>query len=127
MRTIATGLAAAMLLTVGTVAGANETRGELGYARGALGYDALIAGDLDRAERQIADARSVARDDPARLINLAYIHMQTGRMQSARALFEAVRDHRTSFVVELANGETANTRDVAQRALARMNRAYATR
>lgn len=127
MRNFATWLAATMLLAVSSAATASDARGEIGYARGALGYDALIAGDLERAEQQIADARNVARDDPARLINLAYIHMQTGRMQSARALFEMVRDHRTSFIVELANGETAETREVARRALARMNRAYATR
>lgn len=127
MRTVSTAVAATLALTAATGVLANETRGEVGYSRGALGYDALMAGDLDRAEQQIADARNVARDDPARLINLAYIHMQTGRVQSARTLFEMVRDHRTSFVVELANGEAADTREVARRALARMNRAYATR
>lgn len=128
MRAILMIAAAAGALAMGATATASPDRsGEVGYARGALGYDALVAGDLRRAEQQIASANSVATDDPARLINLAYIHMQTGRVRSAQALFEAVRDHREHFMVELANGTTADTRDVARRALERMNRAYAAR
>ena len=121
--------AGAMALVCGVTASPvyAQARGEVGYARGALGYDALVAGDLRGAERQIASARGVAQDDPARLINLAYIHMQTGRLASARALFETVRDSRTHFMVELANGDAVDTRDVARRALARMNRGYASR
>lgn len=129
MRTLAKLAVLSCGLALATMAQAEPARtGEVGYARGALGYDALMAGDMTRAEQQIADARGVARDDPARMINLAYIHMQTGRLQSARQLFEAVRDHRDHFMVELANGEAVDTREVAQRALTRLNRAsYAAR
>lgn len=129
MRTLAKFAALSCGLALAVAAQAEPARtGEVGYTRGALGYDALMAGDLPRAERQIADARDVASNDPAQMINLAYIHMQTGRLQSARALFEAVRDQRDHFMVELANGEVADTRVVAQRALVRLNRAaYAAR
>lgn len=104
------------------MANATDTRGEIGYANGALGYDALVAGDLPRAEAQLNARHGVTMNDPARLLNLANVYMQTGRTQEARALLIAVRDNRTSFDVELANGAIASTRDVARRALARMDR-----
>lgn len=112
---------------IGGTAMAQTAQGEVGYARGSLGYDALRANDLRRAEVQIESAQGIAADDPARLINLGYIHMRTGRIQSAQRLFEAVRDHRTNVMLELANGEVASSRDVARRALARMTPSFATR
>lgn len=129
MRTILTALALTIGATIGmaTVAAANERAGEVGYSNGALGYDALVAGQVRIAEAQIEASRQADSNDPARLINLGYAHMQTGRYRSAQALFEAARDSHRHFVVELANGETADTRDVARRALARMTRMVATR
>lgn len=112
---------------IGGTAMAQTAQGEVGYARGSLGYDALRANDLRTAEVQIESAQGIAADDPARLINLGYIHMRTGRIQSAQRLFEAVRDHRTNVMLELANGEVASSRDVARRALARMTPSFATR
>lgn len=122
--TLAIALGASM---IGGAATAQTTQGEVGYARGSLGYDALRANDLRTAEVQIESAQGIAADDPARLINLGYIHMRTGRIQSAQRLFEAVRDHRRDVMLELANGEVANSRDVARRALARMTPSIATR
>jgi Tfp pilus assembly protein PilF len=112
---------------IGSTALAQTTQGEIGYARGSLGYEALRANDLRTAEVQIESAQGIAADDPARLINLGYIHMRTGRIQSAQRLFEAVRDHRQNVMLELANGEVASSRDVARRALARMTPSLATR
>lgn len=122
--TLAIALGASM---IGGAATAQTTQGEVGYARGSLGYDALRANDLRTAEVQIESAQGIAADDPARLINPGYIHMRTGRIQSAQRLFEAVRDHRRDVMLELANGEVANSRDVARRALARMTPSIATR
>lgn len=101
--------------------------GEIGYERGSLGFDAIIAGDLRTAESQIENARTVAANDPARLINLGYIHMRTGRTQSAQRLFETARDQRSGVALQLANGDVADSRDVARRALARMNPVLANR
>lgn len=98
-----------------------QTAGELGYARGALGYDALVAGDLWTAEVQIETARDIDAADPARLINLGYIHMRTGRIQTAQRLFEAARDSARPTMLVLASGEVISSRDVAQRALDRMS------
>jgi Tfp pilus assembly protein PilF len=98
----------------------DRTAGEIGYAPGTLGYDALRAGDLRTAEIQIESAQGIDAADPARLINLGYIHMRTGRIQTAQRLFEAARDSRQPVMLELANGETMSSRDVARRALARL-------
>ncbi|MEQ1726677.1 MAG: tetratricopeptide repeat protein [Sphingopyxis sp.] len=110
-----------------TAATASGRAGEVGYAAGALGYDALVAGDVRAAEAQIEANRQADANDPARLINLGYIHMQTGRYRSAQALFEAARDSQRHFDVELANGEVADTRTVARRALSRMTHMVASR
>jgi hypothetical protein len=62
---------------------ANPAGGEIGYPRESLGYDALVAGRFHQAEVQIETSRGVAVDDPARLLNLGAVHMQTGRLRAA--------------------------------------------
>lgn len=104
-----------------------QTAGEIGYARGSLGYDAIVSGDLRTAETQIETARDIDAADPARLINLGYIHMRTGRIQTAQRLFEAARDARRPVMLVLANGEVMSSRDVAERALNRMSPSLANR
>ena len=104
-----------------------QNAGEIGYARGSLGYDAIVSGDLQTAESQIENARDVDAADPARLINLGYIHMRTGRIQTAQRLFEAARDNARPVMLVLANGEVISSRDVASRALARMMPSLAAR
>lgn len=100
---------------------------EIGYARTALGYEALMRADYPTAEAQIEAQRRVAANDPARLLNLAHVHWRTGRLASARALYQAVRDHRRHFAVELANGQVLDSREVARVALDRMGETVALR
>ena len=107
-----------------TAAGAQPA--EIGYERGSLGFEALANGDLGTAEAQIESAQ-VAPNDPARLINLGYIHMRTGRIQSAQRLFEAARAAPAGTMLVLANGEIVDARAVAGRALRRLTPALATR
>lgn len=104
-----------------------QNAGEIGYARGSLGYDAIVAGDLQTAEAQIENARDIDTADPARLINLGYIHMRTGRTQTAQRLFEAARDSARPVMLVLANGEVISSRDVATRALGRIAPSLAAR
>jgi Flp pilus assembly protein TadD len=124
MRTV---LMAAALIVTGASAAHADTGGEVGYPRQSLGYVALVAGNPGLAEVQIETSRGVAVDDPARLLNLGAVHMQTGRIETARHLFEAVRDHRREIMVETANGEAISSRDVARRALSRLNTNLASR
>lgn len=100
---------------------------EIGYARTALGYEALMRADYTTAEAQIEAQRRVAANDPARLLNLAHVHWRTGRLASARALYQAVRDHRRHFALELANGQVLDSREVARLALDRMGETIASR
>ena len=100
---------------------------ELGYARGALGYEALMRADYSVAEQQIEARNGAAANDPARLLNLATVYLRTGRIANARALFEAVRDHRRHFALEMANGAVMDSREVARVALERMGETYAAR
>jgi Tfp pilus assembly protein PilF len=132
MRAVAMMFALAALSTGGVAMAEGQAQnadrsGEIGYARGALGYDALVAGDIRTAEIQLETASNVAANDPARLINLGYVHMRSGRLATAQSLFEAARDSDTSFAVELADGSVADSRDVARRALTRVSQAMASR
>lgn len=111
--------AAAFALALAGSATAAPQSGEVGYPQGALGYDALVQGDFRTAEIQLQTSPSAA-NDPARLINMGYLYLRTGRIANARQMFEAARDSRDHFDVELANGTTADSRDVATRALARL-------
>jgi Tfp pilus assembly protein PilF len=100
---------------------------EIGYARTALGYEALRRADYTAAEAQLEAQRRIAANDPARLLNLANVHWRTGRVASARALYEQVRDHRRHFAVELASGQVLDSREVARIALDRMGETIASR
>lgn len=101
--------------------------GEIGYARGSLGYDALVAGDNERAIKQImADAR-VDRNDPARLINLGQAYARTGRTVEAAQLFSAAVNSREDIDLILANGSIMNSKDAARQALAKLQSRIASR
>ena len=120
-------LAAALVAAVAAPAFAQDRAGEVGYPVGSLGYDALVRGDVRAAEVQLEQGNGVSATDPARLINLGYVHMRAGRYITAQTLFQTVRDSEEHFTVELANGETADTRDVARRALGRLSLTMASR
>lgn len=118
---------AALAVSLASPALAQDRAGEVGYPVGSLGYDALLRGDVRAAEAQLERDNGVAATDPARLINLGYVHMRAGRFITAQTLFQAVRDSEEHFTVELANGETADTREVARRALGRLHVTMASR
>lgn len=120
-------LAAALVAAVAAPAFAQDRAGEVGYPVGSLGYDALVRGDVRAAEVQLERGNGVSATDPARLINLGYVHMRAGRYITAQTIFQTVRDSEEHFTVELANGETADTRDVARRALGRLSLTMASR
>lgn len=119
--------AAALVAGLASPALAQDRAGEVGYPVGSLGYDALVRGDVQAAEVQLERGNGVAATDPARLINLGYVHMRAGRFITAQTLFQTVRDSEEHFTVELANGETADTRAVARRALGRLQMTLASR
>lgn len=101
--------------------------GEIGYAQGSLGYDALIAGDNDRAIAQILANEKVNRDDPARLINLGQAYARTGRTTEAAQLFQTAIESRNQIDLILADGTVMNSREAAKQALARLQSRIASR
>jgi Flp pilus assembly protein TadD len=92
---------------------------EQGYERGALGVAALHRGDLATAETLLKEKRGVRGDDPARLINLGSVYMQTGRTEEAVAAWRQALHSDRHVTVETANGRVVSTEQLAREALAR--------
>jgi len=81
----------------------------------APGYSSLLKSDYSTAEREIR-AANVSAYDPARAINLGIALAKTGRAEEAAKQFKSViLEEDVEMVV--ANGQTAMSHDVAQRAL----------
>ena len=120
------GIATGFLL-VATPALAETPSGEIGYAKGALGYDALVAGDNHTALTQLEAADGVSANDPARLINLGQAYKRVGRAGDAAQMFRAAMNSNRSFDLVLANGTVVNSRKAAKLALSEMNTALAVR
>lgn len=115
------------LLLMSAPALAEEAAGEIGYAKGALGYDALIAGDTKTALAQLEAANGVSERDPARLINLGQAYARTGRAGDAAKMFMAAMDSNRSFDLVLADGTVLNSRKAAKLALNDLNSRIASR
>lgn len=91
--------------------------GEIGYPEGSLGYDALVKANYGVAEQQILSDSRIAKNDPARLINLGQIYWKTGRTDMAiRVLEAAMRSEEVELI--LANGEVISSREAARKTLA---------
>jgi Flp pilus assembly protein TadD len=114
LATIAAALAAPALAEPGS---------EIGYPKGALGYDALVAGDYATAEAQLRKSRGAAKDDPARLINLGQVLARTGRTEQAARLFERARMAEEMEII-LADGRRMNSADAATIALRSLRTAH---
>lgn len=119
------GSAAAMLL-MGSAAIAQPS-GEIGYAKGALGYDALVSGNDELALQQLEASERVYAQDPAHLINLGQTYARLGRTGDAVRMFTAAMQSNRNFDLVLANGEIINSRDAAELALRNLNSRIATR
>lgn len=119
------GIAAGILL-MATPAIAQDS-GEIGYAKGALGYDALIAGDNETALQQLEAAEKVDAQDPARLINLGQTYARLGRTGDAARMFMAAMQSNRDFDLLLANGKVVNSRDAANQALQHLNSQFSGR
>jgi tetratricopeptide (TPR) repeat protein len=119
------GIAAGIMLT-GTPAIAQNS-GEIGYQKGALGYDALLAGDNEMALQQLEASEKIYANDPARLINLGQVYVRMGRTSDAARMFMAAMQSDHNFDLVLADGKVVNSRDAANQALQNMNSQLAVR
>ncbi|MEH6792245.1 tetratricopeptide repeat protein [Parasphingorhabdus sp.] len=119
------GIAAGILLTA-TPAMAQDS-GEIGYAKGALGYDALVAGENELALQQLEATDKVDANDPARLINLGQVYARMGRNGDAARMFMAAMKSDRNFDLVLADGSVVSSRDAADQALQNLNSQFAVR
>lgn len=99
---------------------------EAGYPTGSLGLAAIERGDWAAAERQLTDDSRLATDNPARLINLGRVYMETGRTQQALAVWRQALASSNHSEVELLNGRTSTTDEVARQAIAYYERTLET-
>lgn len=104
-----TGIFAALVMAQAAPAAAN------------VGYDTLVQGEADRAIEQIA-ASDLDVEDPARLINLGVAHAMAGDREQARSLFERAATSRERYDLETATGQWIESRRLALKALAALDR-----
>lgn len=105
-------------LLAGPAAAADS--GEIGYPKGSLGFNALVEADYSTAESQLRARNQVAKNDPARLINLGVVLAKTGRAEQAARLFERAMEAEEVELI-LANGEQVSSRQAARRAMRALN------
>ncbi|MGB3721718.1 MAG: tetratricopeptide repeat protein [Pacificimonas sp.] len=79
-----------LALAASTLAFSAAQAQEIGYAEDALAYSAMMDGNWERAERQLAASADELSADPARLLNLAQVYAATGRDADARAIYQQV-------------------------------------
>lgn len=109
----------ALLALAACASSSTQTAGltEVGYAPGSLGFAAIMHQDWKKAEAQLTSS-AVDADDPARLLNLAHVYRKTGREAEARDIYRRLAGRSHHFLVELANGDVASTRELARQGLA---------
>lgn len=86
-----------------------------------VAYEALVADDNRAAVAQLEAALEEQPGHPAILLNLGTAYARIGELSAAREAFEAARDARDRFEVELADGEWIDTAQAARLALARLD------
>ncbi|MCI4589538.1 tetratricopeptide repeat protein [Sphingobium sp. BYY-5] len=98
----------------------------VGVPDGGLAAKALTAGRFEDALRKLAPMPVYGENDPARLINLGSAYAGMGKMAQAREAYRAAR-FAPEVTLVLANGNQESSRDIAARALGRLNPSYAMR
>lgn len=83
-----------------------------GYEPGSLAVAAIGRGDWTMAE-SLLTRRGVSEDDPARLINLGRVYMETGREGMALSAWRQAAAGKHHFEVETADGQVISTRELA--------------
>ncbi|SCW68685.1 hypothetical protein SAMN02927924_02135 [Sphingobium faniae] len=98
----------------------------VGVPDGGLAAHALMAGDFQKAANKLKAPVPDGANDPARLINLGNAYAGMGRMADARHAYKAARFAPETLLI-LANGNEESSRDIARRAMGRLEMNYAMR
>lgn len=99
---------------------------EVGLPDGRLAASALSDGDYGRAARRLTAVRPDAANDAGRLINLGNAYAGLGRMADARDAYMAAR-YAPDVMLVLADGSESSSRNVARKAMDRLQASYAMR
>jgi UTP:GlnB (protein PII) uridylyltransferase len=89
------------------------------------GYAEIARGDYVAAEQRITTEQRMFRHDPDLMLNMAYVYARTGRVSQARALYSAVLTM-PDEMLDLPQGYSAPSHDVARTALSRLDRVEVT-
>jgi hypothetical protein len=111
--------ALSMICLTGCASVGQQAVVEQGYDRGALGVAAIAREDWAAAEQGLTKGRSLPKDDPARLINLGSVYMETERPAMALAAWRTALASERHQMVETIGGRWVSTRELAEQALAR--------
>lgn len=103
---------------------ADDSMTVVGVPSGALAANSLIAGQYQAAAERLSQRTPDSINDPARLINLGNAYAGLGRMADARDAYRAAA-YAPDEMLALADGSEAPAREIARRALRRLNTAYA--
>lgn len=87
-----------------------------------VAFDELAAQQNAAAIARIESNAELDRADPARLINLGIAYARQGEAEAARALFERAARNAERLNLETATGEWIDSRALARRALAALER-----
>ncbi len=111
---VAGGAAIAALASVSAVAADGPAAQDAFYAS-----KAITSGNLAKAEQILQPASYSDARDPARLINLATVYVQTQRFSEARATLEQVR-RLPDEVLLLAGGTSYSSHNIARAMMSRL-------
>ncbi len=115
-------MAVAAIIAVALAGQGVAAAGEAPEATYQVGYEQLVDGNNRAAIETIQANEEIANDDPARLINLGIALARTGDFDAARRHFEAARDHEERFELETASGDWVDSRTLARKGLAMLER-----
>ena len=87
------------------------------HAKDRTGYQAISAGDFERAEKRLEAERRIYPNRPELLLNLAHVYRHTGRTAQARALYARVLAQQP-VEMDLPSGEMATSHQLASLGLA---------
>lgn len=120
---------AGLALAAGVPAAAQAEPGDLvvlGTQDGNLAAQSLMAGRFDAAIDRLQPMWPDSANDAARLINLGNAYAGAGRIAQAKEAYRAAR-FAPEATLALANGAEESSRDIARRAMARLNPSFAAR
>jgi Tfp pilus assembly protein PilF len=85
-----------------------------------VAYESLAAGNPHEAIARIESNRQLDSGEPAALINAGAAYARLGRIEEARKSFKAAMGSRRHYYLELADGRWMDSREAAQKAMARL-------